>query len=396
MGSGVSSLPESFTEEELKTVCSERCNDSYLYNAVFNNHMVFDSLKEENGLIDRSRFLEICNDSCEQEVLRLFLGFCDGNMDVDTYTKLCYHTKMLSKKHLTRQDAIDLFNSFRKLKPRLNYSVFRYEIVPAIAEKRGCKVRDLIVKLSRVEIPDNPKTIKAYGSFVNDEDEEKEKDDAASQSPDYILRMLAAVRIQSMRRAWTARDVSVKLKELHRLESQLIEHMSSSKSVSSIADVNLEQMCKEVFLGFSPCGEMTRREFIRFCHDTEIIPLGTRAPTPVSDIIDSSGNSHKEIPFTAKQAKFIFDKIVAKFFDPVNNVYAEGVLHGKRILFEVFRDVALVDIASEKNVTLDEVVDLVCGHSSMHARRRYNSVAGVDIVSSILKSNSGSGDDPTA
>jgi hypothetical protein len=364
MGSGVSSLPETFTEEELQAACMTRCNDSYIQNAVFKEHTLYNSLKSEDGFVHRDRFESICSDSCEQEVLRLFLGFCNGNMDIAAFTKFCFHSKLLSKRRLTRQEAQNIFNIHRKGKQKINFLVFRNEVLPSIASKRGADVRDLIVRLARVEVPEFADTITTFATSIS-----YDESDLSIMSSATRARLMAAVRIQSIHRSLTARQESEKRRALQRLESQpAVDHTGSS---SSKGGSDIERKLMDALLSFSPLGEMTCREFLQFCHDTEIIPIGD---------VDKSKPC-----FTANQAKFIFQKTIAKYFDPARNCYEEGVLHGKRITFDVLREVTLVDVAEEKQMSLDELLlQVTAQHASGQLpRRRYGAEEGVAIVSQL-------------
>lgn len=367
MGSGLSSLPDKFTEQDLQGACIARCNDSYVNKAVFENHTLFNTLRSEDGCVKKNTFLSICNDSSEQEVLRLFLSFCDGNMDIDRYTKFCHYTKLLSKRRLSRQEAHAIFNTHKRGQPKLNFFTFREEIIPAIAAKRGDSINDLILRLSRVETPENIDTIDTFStgpSFDENEIHMGEGHSSVSRS-----RLKAAVRIQSICRAFSARDESEKKRVLQRLESQPI---GISASASSKGAFDADKKLMDMFLRISPSGEMTCREFLQLCHDTEIIPLGdVDKSTPI---------------FTAKQAKFVFQKTIAKYFDPVQNRYEEGVMHGKRITFEVFRSVTLVDVAEEKQMSVDDLVLFLTSHSTGQlTRRRYYAEDGIQLVHPLFK-----------
>lgn len=60
--------------------------------------------------------------------------------------------------------------------------------------------------------------------------------------------------------------------------------------------------------------------------------------------------------FTSGDADLVFQKTKAKASNPAAGAYSSGVVHGKRVNFEVFRAVAIPAIAEKKKQEVEKIV----------------------------------------
>ena len=85
---------------------------------------------------------------------------------------------------------------------------------------------------------------------------------------------------------------------------------------------------------FCPKGEMDSKTFIKLLRD--------------SGVVDRK--------FTSGDADLIFQKSKAKASNPAAGAYSSGLVHGKRVNFDIFRAVAVPCIAEKKNVPVENIV----------------------------------------
>lgn len=146
MGSSVSSLPTSLTEEELKSLCG----DEY-------EQILFDGLKNEEGKVYSTDFAKVAASHEEREVLRLFCTFFpNGIMNDLGFVALCRETKLLNKGIFPSKDAEKLYLKIKREDecPTLRgitYKTWRYQALPDIASCRGMTMESLLQKLSRFD-----------------------------------------------------------------------------------------------------------------------------------------------------------------------------------------------------------------------------------------------------
>jgi hypothetical protein len=146
MGGGISTLPEHLSEQELQRACGDKYNPAY-----------YVALQNADHMVSRNLFVAAATDGPEKEVFQLFLSFCHGgSMDSRTFIKLLKDSKSLNKK-FTSGDADLIFQKYKTKAgasvKSLNYEVFRTQMIPDIAAKRGMEVDAYILKLSRCEGP---------------------------------------------------------------------------------------------------------------------------------------------------------------------------------------------------------------------------------------------------
>jgi hypothetical protein len=322
------------------------------------NESLFDCVKGPDNTVEKEKFLKIISDSIEQEILFLYFHFTKSEMDQAQFIAFCAHGRLLTKNTFRRKAAEELFDQ-HTTDGKMNYIKLRFHLFPEIAIKKGMELQTFLVKLSRLSPPQTSPT------------------DASTGTPDAILasrnvttqeridRNIAATKIQKIQRTWLAKNDLAREKELHSIlsgkASELPDH-SLDRGTSrewhnqTFTDTQEEIKCNLLYRKYAnAAGEMDIKEFIRLCYDTELIPFDS-----------------VNIDFTGKDAKYLFKKTVAKYFIPEENSYRHGVLHGKRIIYDVFRLRLIPEIAEMKKTGIDEIV-LHFARSPGKVRQRANS-----------------------
>lgn len=100
---------------------------------------------------------------------------------------------------------------------------------------------------------------------------------------------------------------------------------------------SVETSAKELFMKFCPSGELDSKTFIKMCEDASLLGKG----------------------FTRTDADLLFQKAKAKASAPGAGSYSSGVVHGKRLSYDVFRAVAIPDIAAKKNKTVSDLLEIL-------------------------------------
>jgi hypothetical protein len=90
---------------------------------------------------------------------------------------------------------------------------------------------------------------------------------------------------------------------------------------------------------FCPTGEMDSRSFIKLCRDCKVIDRG----------------------YTGGDADLAFQKTKAAASHPSAGAYSQGVVHGKRVSYDVFRAIAIPCIADKKNQEVPALVAYLGG-----------------------------------
>jgi hypothetical protein len=392
MGGGVSSAldsspnsptpPSYLTEDDLKDFLISYSSDHFISENVYESSILFHSLcdlSSENEGILSTEFDLLMNSSPEQECLKLFLTYCPKKsfeMFLDPFLNFCRDLKFLSKHHFTKKCALGQFSQFSIQHKFINFHIFRFKILPFISKIRQIDVQDLVLRVSRLE-PDliTPGSVTALRSRSGvGEGEEDEKD--YNPKKDY-----AALQIQKLHRYRTAR---LDLKNMKTLRAIVMLSSRNNSSVSDVGDTNkgeatgdsLEVRIKSIFQKYSGANhEMNLHEFLKLCHDTELIPYSN----------GKISNADK-IDLTKREAKYIFQCAIALYFDPATNSYREGVIHGKRILYQVYREVLLAAVAEWKKMELNQILAMVSVDPSHQARRVYTREQGPQIVSLLSDS----------
>jgi hypothetical protein len=350
MGAGVSVQPLSKTD--LEKLCVNE--DSQRIDKIWT------SLKSSDDTIDSSQFFHIANDDLEREALSLFLCFGDGEVTKEQFINFCVHSKLLSKKKFSRSAAETLFDENCKGNSSVNYVTIRFEVIPIIAKACDKYVRDVIRKLSHVEEPPPPLSHQSSGSNMCATNSASESDE--DRLNDIITR--AVIRIQNLLRIKRSYLELLKERELKRLEQLEAEHRAKVEFEDMLDD------CERIFNQICPTGRMDMRDLVRLCFDTEIIPYGSN-----------------NVDFTSGDAKFIFKKVVAMHFDPADRLYKNGVICGKRFVFEVFRNEVIPELARAKRVSVKEMAELLATSSGVPRVRVEGKDEGKQLLQSALSSS---------
>jgi len=363
MGSAASALPEKMTEEELKNACGDRYNPVY-----------YTALKDADHMVSRDLFIAVATEGHEKEVFDLFLSFCHGGeIDSRTFIKLLKDTKSLNKKKFSSGDA-DLIFQKHKTKQgtsakALSYNVFRNGMVPDIAAKKEISVEKYIAKLAECEGPHLHATHAQANRFHDDKstytgahaqggpsfepktDLQDNLDRSAADVRGIKIKgedievtdahHSAALKVQNIHRKKEAKRRVDTMREIKK-DAENVDPDSFDKPGNSES----ENALKQVFLKFCPTGEMDSKTFIKLLRDATVINR----------------------KFTATDGDLIFQKTKAKASAPSAGSYSSGVVHGKRVNFDVFRAVAIPLIAEKKGMNVSALVEHIadCSGPTLH------------------------------
>lgn len=352
MGSAASTLPDQLSEADLKNVCGENYNPVY-----------YKALHGQDGHVARDFFIST-SQGHEKEVFDLFLHFCPhGEMDSRTFVKMMKDTKSMKKNKFSATDA-DLIFSKHKTKQgagtkALNYFVFRNDMVPEIIAKMGVDVEKYIEKLAKCDGPTLHGVTHASANRFHDDKSTYtgshsqggpsfENNSGAVQLSDHLNRGEADVRGVSLPDETTAKDehhdAARKVQQVHR-GKQAKKHVEALKEIKKAetehaeiehpTETEADEALKKVFMQFCPNGEMDSKTFIKMLKDSGVINR----------------------KFTSGDADLVFQKAKAKASNPGAGSYSSGVVHGKRVNYDVFRAVAVPCIAEKKGTTAANVAE---------------------------------------
>lgn len=226
MGGAVASLPDKLTEEELKNICGDRFDQA-----------VCDSLKDEEGFIDKAKFLEASglgappapatgHVSHEAEARHVFTSYCEkthGVMESKTFIKLCKDLKFLNKK-FSSGEADLIYTKSKGKHPSITFEIFKDEILAAVAEKKGVSVDVLINKIAASDGPILSGTVADNVKFHDDTStytgaiakNENFKNDISAAGADENN---AALKLQNVHRVKQAKAHVENLKEVRIIRS---------------------------------------------------------------------------------------------------------------------------------------------------------------------------------
>ena len=146
-------------------------------------------------------------------------------------------------------------------------------------------------------------------------------------------------------------------------ERRIMEGSAECYSNMPSVDSSKCDSVQKLFLRFAPSGEMTMNGFVRFCYGTVLVPF------------------NPPIDFTGQQARFVFRQVIAECFNPEKNTYIEGILFGKRVMFEIFWNLLLPAVADIKGMSAEEIVKyLTESVTEEQLRRIYSSHEGPPLV----------------
>lgn len=333
MGAAGSVIPDRLSEHD----CKQLAGDQF-------NPVVFAALAE-NGTVSKEAFLAIAANPLEKELINVFVAFCPSKeMDSRTFIKFCRDNKVLHKGDFD-SNAADLL--FQKAKAQnsitgkaVNYNILRFYMLPLIAEKKNTTVEKLVNKLAKCEGPTlNNATATDAVRFHDDQSTYTGTHTNVSHTPAATTngneeedeKLKAIKKIQNASRAKVAKV------ELERKIELAKETNNESIAIDAPKEGEHEDKCKIVFNMFcsSTNGEMDSKTFIKLCKDTKLISK----------------------TFTAGDADLVFQKAKVRASGPATTgSYSSGVIHGKRVNYEVFRAIAVPCIAEKKGVSTDDVV----------------------------------------
>lgn len=368
---------------------------------------------KESGVL-QSELVSILSDKCEQEVFVLFLKYCGCEMTEAQFLEFCRSMKLLSRRDFSVDKASQLFKAKAyadrtAIEFKINYRVFRFDILPEISSAKGRSIRELVNKFCWTVLPTDDIQSKHHvvrgmhnnillsaeaekkaviclqnfyrgvlaRRYLHEELEIKYLEGCPSPTP----------TVSSVDKPPVSnRDIEIVSQKLVFAKGDFFRGVPCSSPVPGSSHAKLsttvalddqdarldynsldsqhdKSRCNEIFLKFCSNGlEMTGHDFVRFCYDTVLIPF-----------------EENKVDFTAMQARHLFRRVVALHFDPERNVYEDGVVFGKRISFDVFWRVVLPDVANKKGLTLSAVVSHICNNSGI--KRMYTSSEGPPVVS---------------
>lgn len=139
---------------------------------------------------------------------------------------------------------------------------------------------------------------------------------------------------------------------------QIKNHTSSANLLVPIAaptdETEDEKKLKELFLKFCPNGEMDSRTFIKLCRDCGVVNK----------------------TYTGGDADLAFQKTKAAAAHPSAGSYSSGVVHGKRVSYDVFRAIAIPCIAEKKKMEIPALVTFLASQDGP----KLNGVTTADAV----------------
>lgn len=328
-------MPEKLDEKSVKQLCGEMYNEN-----------IFHFLKEEGqdgGRVDRAQFLQIAMDVIEQEVFHLFCVFCpEGDMDETTCKAFFRNAKMLAKKDFPVGKAVEMFRGLLKEdKSTMRYTTLRFDFFPLVASAKDLSMENFMLRLSRSDEPVKEEVIKQGQDII---DSVKLHDEF---SPDEELaRIKAALALQRASRPIQAKEDLKRLKELKQFEVDVSDYSALAVKTH---DGPEEQKCEAKFLLFARVDDLRAqstdikiRDYLQLLYASNLIPVDVNV-----------------VNFTAKDARHIFNVTVMKFFNKAAGSFADGVSHGKRVSYGVFRNLMVPDIAEKTGRSVEEVVSAI-------------------------------------
>jgi hypothetical protein len=358
MGGAASALPEKLSEEELKGLCQDKFDQAK-----------YDAMKDGEGFVTKEQFLTLVQSGEEKEVLDLYTSFCpQGEMDSRTFLKFCKDTKLLKKNAFTSTDCDLIFQKAKNhqgsASKSIMYETFRNFVMPIIAEKTKLGVEGLMKKLARAEGPvltgthaeavrfhDDKSTFTGAhaqgGPSIGKNDtggvamegllDRKEGDvrgRAVATDEELAAQNKAALKMQNATRSKVAMKRVQSLKEIKAVEN--MDNVGQHFDKDLNAEDESEIRCQQVFMKYceKTNGEMDSKTFIKYLKDTDLIAR----------------------KFTSGDADLVFQKTKAMASAPSAGSYSSGVVHGKRVSFQVFRAVAIPNLATKTGSSIASIV----------------------------------------
>lgn len=279
----------------------------------------YDALKDDNGLVQRIKIIQAIDINEEREVYECWKTYCYPNseMNCETFTVYLRNAKLLAKKDLTKAESDKIFNEIKGNSNTINYDTFRRVGLLELAKKKRINIRELIFKLSRME------------PFSDAQDVIKIENKSAVHTIDQ--KSIAATKIQSVHRANLAKKVCFRLKKIRAILEEQTYTDDDFPTLNTAHEVKLQAIYKQYS---AVNGELSSSQFEKLLFDYKVF-------------------DHK---FTSADAHLTFLKAKAKAQVCISGPCQGGVVYGKRIKYEVFRLIALVDIASQIGISVDSLI----------------------------------------
>lgn len=315
MGSGAStsSLPERLDESDVKAVCGD-----------FFDQTEFDAIKDEDGRVSKETFISAMNANIEKEVFNVYLSYCQNSeIDSQTFGRLCRDAKLLNKT-FTRTDAGIVFIHIKQKEKSahtkaINFKSFRQFGITEMATKKGVDVHQILEKIARSEGDQKmnfPRKVFSAGT-TSSENERLEQ---------------AAIKIQKTARKRIGRRTFLFLLKVKGIKNS---HVTESDFPRYYFEEPNERQLHAVYNSFCSLSEMNVYEFVKLLKCATLL---TKA-------------------FTDYLAQEVFKEGIAKAEaceegGPIHN----GILYGKRVRYDVFRRILLVDVAIMKKLSIEGIV----------------------------------------
>jgi hypothetical protein len=322
------------SESELRTFCGDK----------FDSEIFLSLDKDDEGKVRRDDYLAEWNAKHEEfgtdhisEARNVFNAYChnSGDLDSRTFIKLCKDLKFLNKK--CNSGTADLIYQKAKTKNgTVSFDVFMNEILVDLAGKKEVNVQVLIGKLIRSDGPILHGTQAESVRFHDDKStytgaiakNDNFKNDISIPNDD---QQAAALKLQNIQRQKIAQKQVTEMREIKKSASNA--HIPIVME-SSMTETEMETKIRELFMKFCSTGEMDSRTFIKLCKDCHIIVK----------------------TFTSGDADLVFQKTKAMTSHPSAGSYSSGVIHGKRINYDVFRAITIPCIAEKKGITVSALL----------------------------------------
>lgn len=377
-------LPERMNRADLQQICDKKYTEEQ-----------FNAICDAEGYITTAQFIEQVVLEQEQECEKLFVSFCRHDekgrnteqMDEEHLLGFLRHCKLLSKGGFSVHDARALFHKMiedaaessartqagdggeqqvqvvtamgehgeMKRVVYVTYRMFREELLPVLAEKKGLPMDRVMFLLSRCEgstrlvsgelvvtdtyNPSNDSTNNVERSvhlLVNEkEDDEKKKERKLSISSEELARMQATQVIQGAARKRNAR----KRRKRHMVLRQESMREVDDTCFCSEDYGDLEGKVKDKFHAFAAArsAEMDFKQFHRW--------------------LLASGWYIANAKFTKGDAEIVFKKAMARASVLSAGIDLNlGVVMNKRVRYIVFRKVIVKVLAEEINVNTNDIM----------------------------------------
>lgn len=399
MGGAASVLPERLDEE----MCMKFSHFS---------PSRFIALREEskNNTVSRDLALAINTPGVEREVFVLYMKFCDsGEMDSETFVQLVGTIKLLNKT-FNRAIASQLFDShLPEGKLAINFVVFRVQLVPDVSRSKEVPLATILQKIAVYDGPIPGKTGLVNSLKVATSKSSKIPALSAMDSGTDIEEYQPNENT-SIHRNDTERNINREIAVDEVDSSQSIGAGRSSKEVEAVKTIQAAIRIKVAKQQVSVLKEVeTIRKSARHItgegpvlsqeySDNLVFTAKVQSTDEVTDVLSSVFNKFCKVPnemdlfdfkkmcrelnlltktFTMIEAEAAFKTSIATIeAEGESGPYAAGVMFGKKINFDVFKNVLIGFTARRRATPMDKFIHLLNGTNSEVPSR----TASIDMV----------------